>query len=457
MSQVAAYYPAVGTMRKSRSPTPSRPFSYPEYGNSPIAPSEHANTVPEVDISTTPRQDIQHSQDSVLSAVSSTFSAPRLPSSSSNLSTSTTVAEAESTQPSSANVVPSQIKPSEVSMPDSPTQARAEGAQPNAPRIDRAAANAPRTGDTAAAAMPLESPIAQGFKRKADEPWKSAGSGSDVPTARLPAHKRNKSTDVHSSTRIGELSAQLKTRLSYAMVKVQYGWEKQSLDELEEVHSQRGSPNSAPERGDRLAFGSPYASDRRRRPSGVSETSDQIILSPASDPTRSYAITPPAHWRPGTKPAINAAASLISITNGQHPHGLAPAPTFQPSTRRRCSSVSHAPPRLLSSNQRKHYSDLGTGPQMPATPRAGILRMPSQQAEKDAVDTLLFMSSPNNSQRFPLAGQPASRSLRTEPPQRRVMFDTYQPQERHAMYQQQMPAPPHHHHHYGPYTANGAR
>jgi hypothetical protein len=115
--------------------------------------------------------------------------------------------------------------------------------------------------------------------------------------------------DTHSGTRIGEvrsiashpiyrlltptqLSAQLKTRLSYAMVKVQNGWEKQSLDELEESQSQRGSPNSAPGRSDHLAFESPATMDRQRRPSGVSDVSDQMIMSPASDPTRSLAGTP---------------------------------------------------------------------------------------------------------------------------------------------------------------------
>jgi hypothetical protein len=85
-----------------------------------------------------------------------------------------------------------------------------------------------------------------------------------------------------------QLSAQLKTRLSYAMVKVQNGWEKQSLDELEEVHSQRGSPNSAPGRTDRLAFESPSGFGRQRRPSGVSDNSDQMLMSPASDPSGAH-------------------------------------------------------------------------------------------------------------------------------------------------------------------------
>lgn len=151
---------------------------------------------------------------------------------------------------------------------------------------------------------------------------------------------------------------------------------------------------------------------------------------------------------------MHAAANLISVTGSQHGLGLAPAPELQ-SGRRRRSSVSHAPPPLLGTGQRKHFSDLSAGPRTPATPRAGILRMPSQQAEKDAVDTLLFMSSPNNSQRFPHNGQPAPSPLRADAPQRRVMFEAYPPQDSRIIYQHQMPPPPQHQ--YGPYAAHPAR
>lgn len=337
-------------------------------------------------------------------------------------------------------------------MPDFSSQARVEDARAKPPQIDAGAANASRTGDTTAEATPLESPATQGFKRTADGFVK--GDGAVVqPAARsvtASAHKRNKSMDTH---RIGELSAQLKTRLSYAMVKVQNGWEKQSLDELEEVHSQRGSPNSAPGRSDRLAFDSPSAFERRRRPSGVSDNSDQMLMSPASDPSGAYTGSLLLNWRSANKPAIDAAASLISVTGSQHGGGLAPAADIQVGRRRR-SSASHPPPPLLGAGQRKHASDLGVGPRTPATPRAGILRMPSQQAEKDAVDTLLFMSSPNNSQRFPHNSQTAPSPLRAEAPQRRVMFDAYPPQERRIVYQPPMPPPQHH---YGPYAAHPAR
>jgi acetyl-CoA hydrolase len=64
--------------------------------------------------------------------------------------------------------------------------------------------------------------------------------------------------------------------------------------------------------------------------------------------------------------------------------------------------------------------------------------MPSQQAEKDAVDTLLFMSSPNNSGTRPRArtdaaytggplkpGQYHNGPLREDVPARRVMFENH--------------------------------
>lgn len=73
------------------------------------------------------------------------------------------------------------------------------------------------------------------------------------------------------------------------MVKVQNGWEKQSLEELEEVHSQKGSPNSAPG-GTRVAFDSPSTTDYRRRPSATSDNSDYMMMSPASESTRSHAV-----------------------------------------------------------------------------------------------------------------------------------------------------------------------
>src|SRR5690242_19937015 len=151
---------------------------------------------------------------------------------------------------------------------------------------------------------------------------------------------------------------------------------------------------------------------------------------------------------------MNAAANLISITGGNVGLGLAPAPELEHARRRR-SSAAHPPPSMLGSAQRKHYSDVGAGQRAPVTPRAGILRMPSQQAEKDAVDTLLFMSSPKNSQHLPHTSQLGHSSLREGAPQRRVMFEAYPPQDRRMVYQP--PLATSSHYSAGPYAPQPAR
>jgi hypothetical protein len=91
-------------------------------------------------------------------------------------------------------------------MPAAPGQARAADARADAPRIDTVAANAPRTGDTAAASpMVLDSPMAHGFKRTADGTVKGTEKVEHYVITPLAAHKRNKSMDAHSVSRIGEV------------------------------------------------------------------------------------------------------------------------------------------------------------------------------------------------------------------------------------------------------------
>ncbi|KAL5402662.1 hypothetical protein PMIN04_012959 [Paraphaeosphaeria minitans] len=375
------------------------------------------------------QRELPDSQESYISATSSTFSAP---SASSNLSTST-AGDTEITSPPLSKTPSAQKMPIVHAVPPSSNRSRG----PDTLRID--AANAPRTGDTAASPMSPDSPATQGLKRAADGSVKGSDTTNKSPAAPTKGHKRNKSMEAGSNCRIGQLSAQLKTRLSYAMVKVQNSWEKQSIDELEERLSQQGSPNSVANRtpGSRPVFESPTTAERRRRPSGVSENSDHMMISPGqrtpSDSSVSYALASSlALWRPGTKPTLNAAVNLISVTGSNTGLMLGPAPEFG-SRRKRRSSASFHPPPLLGSSQRKHFSDLGAGPGTPATPRSGILRMPSQQAEKDAVDTLLFMSSPNNSGRLPHTSAD-TRAERQDfaPPQRRVMFENFPSTERPA-------------------------
>ena len=140
------------------------------------------------------------SQDSVHTLASSTFSAPALPSSSSTLSTSDT-----DFTPPSTNAVSSQSKRTEPLISSMSRQAPAADTRVHASPTDTSAANAPQPHDTVAGPKLLPSPVTQGFKRKADGSLSGVGLGIQSPAAAPSAHKRTKSVDTHSGTRIGEV------------------------------------------------------------------------------------------------------------------------------------------------------------------------------------------------------------------------------------------------------------
>ncbi|KAI9847115.1 MAG: hypothetical protein M1838_001019 [Thelocarpon superellum] len=85
-----------------------------------------------------------------------------------------------------------------------------------------------------------------GQKRTASGTVKQGSASSRVtsPVAvNAPGHSRHTSLDSTSS-KISELSTQLRARLSYALVKVQHGWEAHSLGEVESIASNQSSPTS---------------------------------------------------------------------------------------------------------------------------------------------------------------------------------------------------------------------
>lgn len=93
-------------------------------------------------------------------------------------------------------------------MPASPSRIRGHAARGDAPPIDTAAANAPQSRRTTATPMSMISPTTQGFKRSADGSLKGNGSSIGLNEQHL-AHKRNRSMDTLSSTRIGEVRHRL--------------------------------------------------------------------------------------------------------------------------------------------------------------------------------------------------------------------------------------------------------
>ncbi|KAI5457001.1 hypothetical protein BGZ63DRAFT_365606 [Mariannaea sp. PMI_226] len=221
-------------------------------------------------------------------------------------------------------------------------------------------------------------------KRMADGEVKTR-SESRSPVKR---HSRNHSAIGKASPSggyLGELSAELRTRLSYAMVKVNNGWQDNSLEEVESLASKAASPSSS------------TSTIHHRQGSSASPR-----LAVNSTPGASA----PSSYEPVTR--RRKSNSPPRITSGKP--ALAPPAPIQPSMHM------HAPPR---SNPRRnsnpHYTPTLLSHSHSASPHTPsqrtltgglesrgmmdpILFSPQTKVrEQDAAESLLFMSSPGNS------------------------------------------------------------
>lgn len=267
-------------------------------------------------------------------------------------------------------------------------------------------------------------------------------------------HTRNVSAISIASSAMSprELTNELKTRLSYAMVKVQKGWESLPIYDLESLASQSGSPSSSSGltlNGRRTsAFGSAFTSPRvalARDQSSLSEPGkDSIMGDPPAVPdglnggSNGHSRTYESFWR------SQAQRTLTSPSNAQHAH-LAP-PVDIGSAQRPNGYLRRSPSNGNRQQQRsglsQSTSDLSTSsrysassiPNLPHTPgqkedmatrittalindrsaptpssaprlngNTSTPESSSAQAtnkktqsmqEQDAIETLLFMSSP---------------------------------------------------------------
>lgn len=193
---------------------------------------------------------------------------------------------------------------------------------------------------------------------------------------------------IHGTNQL-KLSAELRTRLSYAMVKVNHGWQSRSLDEVESLASQAVSPSS-----------STSTVQRRRADSSASPhlaLTAAVSRDTASSRPKSYS---PPHMTP-SKPTLAPPAPI-------QPSSSMPAPTSNP---RRNSNPRYNPTMLSHSHSTSHSSS----PRTPGQPMRldtnqsssqgsrlidPILFPPHQHQnmrEQDAIESLLFMSSPGNS------------------------------------------------------------
>ena len=221
-------------------------------------------------------------------------------------------------------------------------------------------------------------------------------------------------------TDIVQLSSELRTRLSYAMVKVNNGWQSNSIDEVESLASQAGSPTSSTStvHGRRNLITSPRTNIATLQGQS-SFPINSIVPAPIQDfdlysrndpPSRTYESFWRDHSTSNPLPAQRSSHALSHKLSLQPPADIRPTP----STRRSHTPKFSKPPAIPGQGSN---SSLNTS--MPRTPNGRAeytetkgIQTPTQKTiqEQDAMEALLFMSSPGNSGNMGHAFPPPARS-----------------------------------------------
>ena len=293
-------------------------------------------------------------------------------------------------------------------------------------------------------------PATAGQKRTADGQVKPGSAGSPTSSHAL-GHSRSTSTvsNVSSaaSSRIGEvrhgkssrqpvtnkaqLSSELRTRLSYAMVKVNNGWQSNTIDEVESLASQKGSPASSTStlHGRLNLLTSPRTAianlqgQTNSMPATQAPIADFDLYSRSDQPSRTYE----SFWRDHSTTSYPSQrhSSHAQVTSPPS-KSLAPPADIRPTpTSRRSDAPKFGKPPTIP-GQRSNSPYLNAAPRTPHRTdfRDGTsIQTPTQKTiqEQDAIETLLFMSSPGNSgnmgHTFPpprTQGSPQQSPLRAE-------------------------------------------
>ncbi|KAI4195047.1 MAG: hypothetical protein LQ350_007429 [Teloschistes chrysophthalmus] len=288
----------------------------------------------------------------------------------------------------------------------------------------------PRSRDS----MELMPTKPQAYKRTANGEVKPSNSNNNsTPTSPTGSthlgHSRNAST-ASKGSQIGELSNELRTRLTYAMFKVQNGWQAHNIGEVEAMAA-RGPP--PPFRSPQHHIASEVALSRTANHQNIRE--GQLGQGPLPNGLRSTHVStqlethtqshsPPAFPQSPKFPALwqghGADSTSITTSSEQLPvqgPTLAPPANIVPRKHQRPDQANLQPSRLDTSLSYKSgtepiFSPLGlsTGPHTPQQRPTSSVRTPSQKTamEQDAVETLIFMSSPGNTGHFSAFRGPTS-------------------------------------------------
>ncbi|KAL2267917.1 hypothetical protein VTJ83DRAFT_5194 [Remersonia thermophila] len=251
-------------------------------------------------------------------------------------------------------------------------------------------------------------------KRTADGTVKHSRDASNVSPQRTAGHSRTTSAvsvASTSGTRIGEVSAELKARLSYAMVKVSHGWQSHTIDQVETLASQVASPTSSAS-----TIHLRNGSSTSPQLSAVSHRASNNT-SPATNPHhQASGPAGDAQWK-GSPGSISRGSSASPVKTS---HGLAPPVSIHPAPQttgnhRRAPDPGRVPPFLSHQSSPRlgsHASPyLAPARHHSAIPETMLVSPHTNVREQDAIESLLFMSSPGNSANLKHAFPPSSQPL----------------------------------------------
>lgn len=228
-------------------------------------------------------------------------------------------------------------------------------------------------------------------KRTASGHVKNAPSLPTSPTVFTGRHSRGDSLSSTGS-RAGELAASLKTRLGYAMAKVQNGWEHRSIAEVEQLAAHKVlSPNNRYSMSHLQQYGEQHPP--------ASGHSNGTLMAAAYD--QQYAVS--SHDRTRSPPPKRQ--------SGSYAHFIAASPQYHYSSNAPCLQPPADIHALPGSSIRQTYAHTHHSPAFtsamspPRTPSNGRrrpqpLRTDTQtaQAERDAVQALFELGSPHAAQ-----------------------------------------------------------
>ncbi|KAG8167106.1 hypothetical protein KVR01_002795 [Diaporthe batatas] len=260
-------------------------------------------------------------------------------------------------------------------------------------------------------------PLRSAVKRSADGTIKDPRFSPAASPGRTANHSRNTSAvsavsaTSAASSRVTELSSELKTRLSYALLKVNNGWESRNINQVEDLASRGASPASSNSTipGAPRSSASPRIQASHVPPPLAPHAASLPIPSP-EDTSRGAPTSPasqPANAHPQDTPSLAPPVS-IQPHHGEgnprrNPNPKLPA-NFPP--QQQSHHASPRTPSLASLN-------LSPGPRgLHAGADPMVVSPTHNNREKDAMEALLFMSSPGNSanlKQFPRPTQPLER------------------------------------------------